>query len=75
MTEHEAQTLAAREKTARSKALRFLRFAIRSAQEQRGKSVQSYRPNAPFAEFVQLPKTSIADEMRMEHTRRVLGEQ
>jgi hypothetical protein len=32
------------------------------------------RPNAPFAELVQLSKTSIADEMRIEHTRQVLGE-
>jgi hypothetical protein len=32
------------------------------------------RPNAPFAELVRLSKTSIADEMRIEHTRRVLGE-
>jgi hypothetical protein len=32
------------------------------------------RPNALFAELVQLSRTSIADEMRIEHTRRVLGE-
>jgi hypothetical protein len=32
------------------------------------------RPNAPFAELVQLSRTSIADEMRIEHARRVLGE-
>jgi hypothetical protein len=32
------------------------------------------RPNAPFAELVRLSRTSIADEMRIEHTRRVLGE-
>jgi hypothetical protein len=37
-------------------------------------SCGSCRPNAPFAELVQLSRTSIADEMRMEHTRRVLGE-
>src|SRR5277367_202254 len=37
-------------------------------------SCRACRPNAPFAELVQLSKTSIADEMRMEHTRRVLGE-
>jgi hypothetical protein len=37
-------------------------------------SCRSCRPNAPFAELVQLSKTSIADEMRMVHTRRVLGE-
>jgi hypothetical protein len=32
------------------------------------------RPNAPFAELVRLSWTSIADEMREEHRRRVLGE-
>jgi hypothetical protein len=32
------------------------------------------RPNAPFAELVRLSRTSIADEMREEHGRRVLGE-
>jgi hypothetical protein len=32
------------------------------------------RPHAPFAELVRLSKTSIADEMRIEHTRRVLGD-
>ena len=32
------------------------------------------RPSAPFAELVQLSRTSIADEMRIEHTRRILGE-
>jgi hypothetical protein len=32
------------------------------------------RPNAPFAELVRLPQTSIPDEMRIEHTRRVFGE-
>ena len=37
-------------------------------------SCHSCRPNAPFAELVQLSRTSIADEMRIEHTRRVLGE-
>jgi hypothetical protein len=30
--------------------------------------------HAPFAELVRLSRTSIADEMRIEHTRRVLGE-
>jgi hypothetical protein len=39
-----------------------------------GLSCRSCRPNAPFAELVQLSRTSIADEMRIEHTRRVLGE-
>ena len=38
-------------------------------------SCRSCRPNtAPFAELVRLSPTSIADEMRIEHTRRVLGE-
>jgi hypothetical protein len=37
-------------------------------------SCRSCRPNAPFAELVRLSKTSIADEMREEHTRKVLGE-
>ena len=32
------------------------------------------RPNAPFAELVRLSRTSIADEMREEHRRRVLSE-
>jgi hypothetical protein len=37
-------------------------------------SCRSCRPNAPFAELVRLSRTSIADEMREEHTRLVLGE-
>ena len=37
-------------------------------------SCRSCRPNAPFAELVRLSKTSIADEMREDHRRRVLGE-
>ena len=37
-------------------------------------SCRSCRPNAPFAQLVRLSRTSIADEMRIEHTRRVLGE-
>ena len=37
-------------------------------------SCRSCRPNAPFAELVQLSRTSIADEMHEEHRRRVLGE-
>ena len=37
-------------------------------------SCRSCRPNAPFAELVRLSRTSIADEMREEHTRRVLGD-
>jgi len=37
-------------------------------------SCRSCRPNAPFAELVRLSKTSIADEMREEHRRRVLPE-
>ncbi len=32
------------------------------------------RPNAPFAELVRLSRTSIADEMREEYRRRVMGE-
>ena len=30
--------------------------------------------DAPFAELARLSRTSIADEMREEHRRRVLGE-
>jgi hypothetical protein len=37
-------------------------------------SCRSCRPNAPFAELVRLSRKSIADEMREEHRRRVLGE-
>ena len=37
-------------------------------------SCRSCRPNAPFAELVRLSRTTIADEMWIEHTRRVLGE-
>jgi hypothetical protein len=37
-------------------------------------SCRSCRPNAPFAELVQLSRMSIADEVRDEHRRRVLGE-
>jgi hypothetical protein len=37
-------------------------------------SCRSCRPNAPFAELVRLSQKSIADEMREEHQRRVLGE-
>jgi hypothetical protein len=37
-------------------------------------SCRSCRPNAPFAELVGLSKTSIADEMRAEYTRQLLGE-
>jgi beta-phosphoglucomutase-like phosphatase (HAD superfamily) len=37
-------------------------------------SCRSCRPNAPFAELVRLSPASIADEMREEHRRRVLGE-
>ena len=35
---------------------------------------RSCRPNVPFAELVRLSQTSIANEMREEHRRRVLGE-
>ena len=37
-------------------------------------SCRSCRPNAPFAELVRLSRTGIADEMRIEHTQRLLGE-
>jgi hypothetical protein len=37
-------------------------------------SCRSCRPNAPFAEIVRLSRTSIAEEMREEHRRRVLGD-
>jgi hypothetical protein len=37
-------------------------------------SCRSSRPYAPLAQLVRLSKTSIADEMRIEHTRRVLSE-
>jgi hypothetical protein len=37
-------------------------------------SCRSCRPNAPFAELVRLSRKSVADEMREEHRRRVLGE-
>jgi hypothetical protein len=37
-------------------------------------SCRSCRPRAPFAELVRLSQTSIADELREEHRRRVLGE-
>jgi hypothetical protein len=37
-------------------------------------SCRSCRPNAPFAELVRLSRKSIADEMREEHRRCVLGE-
>jgi hypothetical protein len=36
-------------------------------------SCRSCRPNARFAELVRLSRTSIADEMREEHTRRVVS--
>jgi len=37
-------------------------------------SCRSCRPHAPFAELVRLSPTSVADEMREEDTRRVLGD-
>jgi hypothetical protein len=37
-------------------------------------SCRSCRPNAPFAELVWLSRKSVADEMREEHQRRVLGQ-
>lgn len=38
------------------------------------RSCRSCRQNAPFAELVRLSRTSIADEMREEHRRRIFGE-
>jgi len=37
-------------------------------------SCRACRPNAPFAQLVRLSPTNIADEMQIEHTRRVLGD-
>ena len=37
-------------------------------------SCRSCRPNSPFADLVRLSQRSIADEMREERRRRVLGE-
>jgi hypothetical protein len=37
-------------------------------------SCRACRPNAPFAQLVKLSSTSIADEMREEHRRRLVGE-
>jgi hypothetical protein len=37
-------------------------------------SCRGCRPNAPFAELVRLSKTDIAEEMREEHRRQVMGE-
>ena len=37
-------------------------------------SCRSCRPDTPFAEIVRLSRTSTADEMREERTRRVLDE-
>ncbi len=37
-------------------------------------SCGSCRPNAPFAELVRLSRLSIANEMREEHRRQMLGE-
>jgi hypothetical protein len=36
--------------------------------------VPTCRPNAPFAELVRLSRTSITDEMRVGHRRRVIVE-
>jgi hypothetical protein len=36
-------------------------------------SCRSCRPNTPFAELIRLSRTSIADEMRQNYRRRVLG--
>jgi hypothetical protein len=35
-------------------------------------SCRACRPNAPFAQLVRLSRTSVADEMRIEHTRQIL---
>jgi hypothetical protein len=37
-------------------------------------SCRGCRPDAPFAELVRLSKTDIAEEMREEHRRQVMGE-
>jgi hypothetical protein len=37
-------------------------------------SCRSCRPNAPFAELVRLSRTSTADEMGIEHKRRLFGD-
>jgi hypothetical protein len=37
-------------------------------------SCRSCRPHAPFADLVRLSRTSIADETRAEHARRLLGD-
>jgi hypothetical protein len=65
MTEYETQALAVREKTARSKALRFLRFAIRYAQEQPGKGVGSNNQDAA-GKFIRRSQTNIPDRMRIQ---------
>ena len=37
-------------------------------------SSRSYRPNAPFAELVSAIQEHLADEMREDYTRPILGE-
>lgn len=37
-------------------------------------SCRSCRPNAPFAELMRLSRTSVADEMRNDYTRRRLAD-
>lgn len=37
-------------------------------------SCRACRPNTPFAELIRLSRKSIADEMREQHVRRVLGD-
>jgi hypothetical protein len=51
------------------------RSSLRRGRDQPHSSAlcRSCRSNAPFAELVRLSRTSIADEMRAEHTRQVLG--
>ena len=58
----------------RSTCARWIDTATRRDQLIPALSCRSCRPNAPFAELVRLSRTSIADEMREEHRRRVLGE-
>jgi hypothetical protein len=37
-------------------------------------SCRSCRPNAPFAELLQLSRSSVADELNVSRTREVIGE-
>jgi hypothetical protein len=51
-----------------------LRLADGAAKPKQAPQTPSGEPNAPFAELVRLSRTSIADEMREEYRRRVLGD-